>query len=55
MVPGKFNLMDGLRVMDGAGGGLATAVPASKIRCGLPGALSVMESEAWLEPTEDGA
>lgn len=55
IVPGKVSEVEGLKVTAGAGGGEATAVPESAICCGLPGALSVMKSDAWLLPTDDGA
>lgn len=44
----------GERVMAGAGGGAATAVPVRETDCGLSGALSVMRREACAEPGEAG-
>ena len=54
-VPGKPSVAEGLRVTAGVPGGGATAVPDSEMDCGLPAALSVMKSVAWLAPTEAGA
>lgn len=53
-LPGKVSAVGGFSVTIGAGGGAATAVPSRGICCGLPGALSVMTSDAWLAPTADG-
>src|SRR5271156_4838995 len=49
-VRGKASDVPGFRVTTGAGGGAARAVPSRAICCGLPGALSVITSDAWLEP-----
>ena len=46
--PGKVRVDAGLRVTAGELGGAATAVPESRMNCGLPAALSVMKRVAWL-------
>jgi hypothetical protein len=43
----------GVTVKAGAGGGGATAAPLSVTDCGLPGALSVIESVACCEPVPE--
>lgn len=53
--PEKFKEVEGFSVTAGAGGGAATEVPDSGMDCGLPAALSVMTSVAWLVPTPPGA
>ena len=54
-VPGKFSADAGLRVTAGDAGAGWAAVPESAMHCGLPAALSVTKSVAWLVPTEVGA
>ena len=45
----------GVTVTTGAGGGGAVPAPVSATVCGLPGALSVMESVACCDPVAVGA
>ena len=45
----------GVTVTAGAGGGGATPAPVSVTDCGLPGALSVIESVACCEPVAEAA
>lgn len=54
VVPGKLSV-PGIRVTAGDGGGGAMPVPARETICGLPAALSVITSIAWLAPVAVGA
>lgn len=54
VIPGKVRV-PGVSVTSGAGGAGATAVPVNATLCGLPGALSVITSAAWVTPILVGA
>jgi hypothetical protein len=54
VMPGKFKV-PGIRVICGAGGGGAMAVPDNATDCGLPAALSVITKADCVVPTTVGA